>query len=221
MSPLEYIWCGMRVPNGFYLRTAFLLSFFTIWATGYALRVLKHHPKLCRASRPAVILPLLALIIIELFTNAHSMWNQLHAGYSEDNSSTYVAAATSTVKAIQDAGPTPFYRIDRTTTRVDSAAINESLALGYDQLSSYSYANNPQAIAPLNSLGHSSVGEFSTRYAKPILVVNALMGVKYAIVEQAPTEYVTMSKLSDTTSAVHENPYAITLGIAASKDIQN
>ena len=28
LSPLEYIWCGMRVPNGFYSRTAFLLSFF-------------------------------------------------------------------------------------------------------------------------------------------------------------------------------------------------
>lgn len=23
LSPLEYIWCGMRVPNGFYSRTAF------------------------------------------------------------------------------------------------------------------------------------------------------------------------------------------------------
>lgn len=30
-----------------------------------------------------------------------------------------------------------------------------------------------------------------------------------------------MSKLSDTTSAVHENPYALSLGIAASKDTQN
>ena len=221
LSPLEYVWCGMRVPNGFYSRTAFLLSFFALWAAGYALQVLKDHPKLCRVSRPAVILPLLALTTIELFANAHSMWNQLYVGYPEDNNSAYVATATSTVKAIQDDGPAPFHRIDRTTTRVDSAALNEGLALGYDQLSSYSSANNPQAIALLNSLGYSSVGEFSTRYAEPILAADALLGVKYAIAEQAPAGYVAIPKPDDTASAVYENPYALSLGIAASKDIQN
>lgn len=221
LSPLEYIWCGMRVPNGFYSRTAFLLSFFALWAAGYALQALKDHPKLCRASRPAVILPLLALTAIELFANAHSMWSQLYVGYSEDNNSVYVATATSTVKAIQDDDPTPFYRIDRTTTRVDSAALNEGLALGYDQLSSYSSANNPQAIALLNSLGYSSVGEFSTRYAEPILTVDALLGVKYAIVEQAPAGYAALPELGGTASAVYENPYVLNLGVAASKDIQN
>ena len=78
-----------------------------------------------------------------------------------------------------------------------------------------------QVIAPLNSLGFSSAGELSTRYAELILAVGALLGIKYAIIEQAPAGYVTMSKLSDTTSAVHENPYALSLGIAVSKDIQN
>lgn len=221
LSPLEYIWCGMRVPNGFYSRTAFLPSFFALWAAGYALQALKDHPKLCRVSRPAVILPLLALTTIELFANAHSMWNQLYVGYSENNNSVYVATATSTVKAIQDDDPTPFYRIDRTTTRADSAALNEGLALGYDQLSSYSSVNNPQAIALLNSLGYSSVGEFSTRYAEPILAVDALLGVKYTIVEQAPAGYVAIPEPGDTASAAYGNPYALNLGIAASKDIQN
>lgn len=221
LSPLEYIWCGMRVPNGFYSRTAFLLSFFALWAAGYALQALKDHPKLRRVSRPAVILPLLALTAIELFANAHGMWNQLYVGYSENNNSVYVATATSTVKAIQDDDPTPFYRIDRTTTRADSAALNEGLALGYDQLSSYSSVNNPQAIALLNSLGYSSVGEFSTRYAEPILAVDALLGVKYTIVEQAPAGYVAIPEPGDTASAAYGNPYALNLGIAASKDIQN
>ena len=221
LSPLEYIWCGMRVPNGFYSRTAFLLSFFTLWAAGYALQAFKDQPKLRRAYRPAVILPLLALTTIELFANAHVVWNQLYAGYSEDANSAYVANATNTIAAIQEQDAAPIYRIDRTTTRVDSAALNEGLALGYNQLSSYSSANNPQAIALLNSLGYSSVGEFSTRYAEPILAVDALLGVKYAIAEQAPAGYVTIPKPGDTASAVYENPYALSLGIAASKDIQN
>lgn len=221
LSPLEYIWCGMRVPNGFYSRTAFLLSFFALWAAGYALQALKERPTLHRVHRPAIILPLLALTTIELFANAHVMWNQLYTGYSEDANSAYVATATSTVKAIQDEDSTPFYRIDRTTTRADSAALNEGLAFGYDQLSSYSSANNPQAIALLNSLGYSSVGEFSTRYAEPILAVDALLGVKYAIAEQAPAGYVAIPKPGDTASAVYENPHALSLGIAASKDIQN
>lgn len=222
LSPLEYIWCGMRVPNGFYSRTAFLLSFFALWAAGYALQALKERPTLHRTHRPAIILPLLALTAIELFANAHVMWNQLYTGYSEDANSAYVATATSTVKAIQDEDATPFYRIDRTTTRADSAALNEGLALGYNQLSSYSSANNPQAIALLNSLGYSSVGEFSTRYAEPILAVDALLGVKYAIAENAPAGYVSAkTKQADSTSAVYENPHALSIGVAASSDIQN
>ena len=78
LSPLEYIWCGMRVPNGFYSRTAFLLSFFTMWAAGYSLQALKNQPKLRLAYRPVVIIPLLALTTIELFANAHVMWDQLY-----------------------------------------------------------------------------------------------------------------------------------------------
>lgn len=221
LSPLEYIWCGMRVPNGFYSRTAFLLSFFTLWAAGYALQTLKDRPKVRRAYPPTVVLPLLALTAIELFTNAHVMWNQLYTGYSEDANSSYVAAAFSTIKPIQDEDSTPFYRIDRTTTRADSAALNEGLALGYNQLSSYSSANSPQAIALLNSLGYSSVGEFSTRYAEPILAVDALLGVKYAIVDLAAAGYAATSEPADATSAVYKNPYTLSVGIAASKDIQN
>lgn len=222
MSPLEYIWCGMRVPNGFYSRTAFLLSFLTMWAAGYALQKLKGQPKLRKAYRPTVVLPLLALTAIELFANAHVMWNQLYTGYSEKANSAYVATAEDTITAIQDQTSAPFYRIDRTTTRADSAALNEGLALGYNQLSSYSSANNPQAIGLLNSLGYSSVGEFSTRYAEPILAVDALLGVKYAIAEHTPAGYViAKTNQADSTSTVFENPYALSAGIAASSDIQN
>ena len=222
LSPLEYIWCGMRVPNGFYSRTAFLLGFFTMWAAGYALQKLKERPALRRAHRPAIVMPLMALTAIELFANAHVMWNQLYTGYSEETNSAYVATATDTITTIQAQDPASFYRIDRTTTRADSAALNEGLALGYNQLSSYSSANNPQAIALLNSLGYSSVGEFSTRYAEPILAVDALLGVKYAIPENAPAEYVlAKTNQADYTSAVYENPYALSIGIAASSDIKN
>lgn len=221
LSPLEYIWCGMRVPNGFYSRTAFLLSFFTLWAAGYSLQALKNQPKLRHAYRPVVIMPLLALTAIELFANAHVMWNQLYVGYSENANCTYVTTATDTITAIQDQDSASFYRIDRTTTRVDSAALNEGLTLGYNQLSSYSSANNPQAVALLNSLGYSSVGEFSTRYAEPILAVDALLGVKYAIAEHAPMGYTAMPELAGAAKSVYKNPFALSLGIAASKDIQN
>lgn len=221
LSPLEYIWCGMRVPNGFYSRTTFLLSFFALWAAGHALQALKNQPKLRQAYRPVVIMPLLALTAIELFANAHVMWNQLYTGYSEKANSAYVATATDAITTIQDQTSESFYRIDRTTTRVDSAALNEGLALGYNQLSSYSSANNPQAIALLNSLGYSSVGEFSTRYAEPILAVDALLGVKYAIAEHAPSGYAAMTEIADTASAVYENPYALSVGVMASNDIQN
>lgn len=221
LSPLEYIWCGMRVPNGFYSRTAFLLSFFALWAAGYALQKLNERPTLRRAHRPAIIMPLLALTAIELFANAHVIWNQLYTGYSEEANSAYVATATNTITAIQGQDSASFYRIDRTITRADSAALNEGLALGYNQLSSYSSANSPQTIALLNSLGYSSVGEFSTRYAEPILAVDALLGVKYAIAEHAPVGYTAMPELAGSANSVYKNPFALSLGIAASRDIQN
>lgn len=222
LSPLEYILCGMRVPNGFYSRTAFLLSFFALWAAGYSLQVFEGQPKFRHVYRPAVVLPILTITAIELFINAHVMWNQLYTGYSEEANSAYIATATDTITAIQDQTSASFYRIDRTTTRVDSAALNEGLTLGYNQLSSYSSANNPQAIALLNSLGYSSVGEFSTRYAEPILAVDALLGVKYAIPENVPAGYVlSKTNQADPTSAVYENPYALSIGVAASSDIQN
>lgn len=165
---------------------------------------------------------LLALTAIELFANAHVMWNQLYTGYSEEANSAYVVTATNTIAAIRGQDSASFYRIDRTTTRADSAALNEGLTLGYNQLSSYSSANNPQAIALLNSLGYSSVGEFSTRYAEPILAVDALLGVKYAIPENAPAGYVSAkTNQADSTSAVYENPYALSIGVAASSDIKN
>lgn len=198
-----------------------MLSFFALWAAGHALQALKNQPKLRQAYRPVVIMPLLALTAIELFANAHVMWNQLYTGYSEKANSAYVATATDTITTIQDQTSASFYRIDRTTTRVDSAALNEGLALGYNQLSSYSSANNPQAIALLNSLGYSSVGEFSTRYAEPILAVDALLGVKYAIAEHAPSGYAAMTEIADTASAVYENPYALSVGVMTSNDIQN
>lgn len=221
LSPLEYIWCGMRVPNGFYSRTAFLLSFFALWAAGYALQKLNERPTFRRAHRPAIIMPLLALTAIELFANAHVMWNQLYTGYSEEANSAYVATATNTITAIQAQDSASFYRIDRTITRADSAALNEGLALGYNQLSSYSSANSPQAIALLNSLGYSSVGEFSTRYAEPILAVDALLGVKYAIAEHAPVGYTAMPELAGAANSVYKNPFVLSLGIAASRDIQS
>ena len=65
------------------------------------------------------------------------------------------------------------------------------------------------------------MGEFSTRYAEPILAVDALLGVKYAIVDLAPAGYAATSEPADATSAVYKNPYTLSVGIAASKDIQN
>lgn len=54
------------------------------------------------------------------------------------------------------------------------------------------------------------------------LAVDALLGVKYAIAEQAPAGYV-MAKANqpESATAVYENPNALSVGITASNDIQN
>ena len=69
-----------------------------------------------------VVLPILTITAIELFINAPYDVEPTVRRHSEEANSTYVATATNTITAIQDQDSASFYRIDRTTTRADSAA---------------------------------------------------------------------------------------------------
>lgn len=231
LGPLMYVWCGFRQPNGFYCRIAFLLSFLEIWAAAFLLM----RRAACRAEgsntrtvswteaggRSACAAPIarklapfgtLVLVLADLGFNAHVCWNQLYINYPQDTHDTYVNDADTQVRELKQLDADAFYRVDKTYNRA-GAAFNEGISHGFKQLSTYSSANNPQAVAFLNSLGYSSEGEFSSVYAAPNLVMDSLLGVRYIGTWSKPVASTeTTLPHSNVTSPVYYNPHALSLG---------
>lgn len=231
LGPLMYVWCGFRQPNGFYCRIAFLLSFLEIWAAAFLLM----RRAACRAEgsntrtvswteaggRSACAAPIarklapfgaLVLVLADLGFNAHVCWNQLYINYPQDTHDTYVNEVDTQVRELKKLDADAFYRVDKTYNRA-GAAFNEGISHGFNQLSTYSSANNPQAVAFLNSLGYSSEGEFSSVYAAPNLVMDSLLGVRYIGTWSKPVESTeTTLPHSNVTSPVYYNPHALSLG---------
>ena len=231
LGPLMYVWCGFRQPNGFYCRIAFLLSFLEIWAAAFLLM----RRAACRAEgsntrtvswteaggRSACAAPIarklapfgaLVLVLADLGFNAHVCWNQLYINYPQDTHDTYVNEVDTQVRELKQLDADAFYRVDKTYNRA-GAAFNEGISHGFNQLSTYSSANNPQAVAFLNSLGYSSEGEFSSVYAAPNLVMDSLLGVRYIGTWSKPVESTeTTLPHSNVTSPLYYNPHALSLG---------
>lgn len=221
LGPLQYIWCGFRVPNGFYSRTAFLLGFMEIWAAGYFLAAMHGirgvkgggqgvRGRWLRLS--AVAAAVLAVTLIDLGLNAHTALNQLYVGYTQAQHESYRDEATVWVNALEAHDRAAFWRADKTYTRT-GAAFNEGIAHGFRQLSTYSSANNPAAVAFLNALGYSSPGEFSSVYAAPNLVMDSLLGVRYVSTWGTPAGYeATTLSASANGATTSYNPNALSLG---------
>lgn len=231
LGPLMYVWCGFRQPNGFYCRIAFLLSFLEIWAAAFLLM----RRAACRAeasntrtvswteaggrstcgaaiARKLAPLGALVLVLADLGFNAHVCWNQLYINYPQDTHDTYVAEVDAQMSELKQLDADAFYRVDKTYNRA-GAAFNEGISHGFNQLSTYSSANNPQAVAFLNSLGYSSEGEFSSVYAAPNLVMDSLLGVRYIGTWSKPVASTeTTLPHSNVTSPLYYNPHALSLG---------
>ena len=231
LGPLMYVWCGFRQPNGFYCRIAFLLSFLEIWAAAFLLM----RRTACRAeasstrtvswtetggrstcaapiARKLAPLGALVLVLADLGFNAHACWNQLYINYPQYTHDTYVNEVDTQIRELKQLDADAFYRVDKTYNRA-GAAFNEGISHGFNQLSTYSSANNPQAVAFLNSLGYSSEGEFSSVYAAPNLVMDSLLGVRYIGTWSKPVESTeTTLPHSNVTSPLYYNPHALSLG---------
>lgn len=231
LGPLMYVWCGFRQPNGFYCRIAFLLSFLEIWAAAFLLM----RRTACRAeasstrtvswtetggrstcaapiARKLAPLGALVLVLADLGFNAHACWNQLYINYPQYTHDTYVNEVDTQIRELKQLDADAFYRVDKTYNRA-GAAFNEGISHGFNQLSTYSSANNPQAVAFLNSLGYSSEGEFSSVYAAPNLVMDSLLGVRYIGTWSKPVASTeTTLPHSNVTSPLYYNPHALSLG---------
>ncbi len=232
LGVLMFVWCGFRQPNGFYCRIAFLLSFLEIWAAAHLLmrraelrpvNLGKHCASWHESDRPRKRLnPTLrrlapfgaiAFVVMDLGINAHVCWNQLYINYPQETHDAYVSAVDAQMQQLEKLDAEAFYRVDKTYNR-SGAAFNEGIAHGFNQLSTYSSANNPKAVALLNTLGYSSEGEFSSVYTAPNLVMDSLLGVRYIGTWTEPEGTApTGISSSPIVSPLFYNPYALSLGL--------
>ena len=216
-SPVQAIWCGFRAPNGFYSRVAMFVAPCLLWATGREIYELQESGFLAdRLALSKIFAPMLCvLVMVDLMAGAYSVWGQLYAVILQPDQDFYAAESSQQVAQIR-AKDSSAWRFERTYTRSDVAALNEGLAAQYDGISSYSSAHNSAAINFLNALGYSKEGEFSTRYAHPILLSDALLGVKYVSTQTSAAGLRRVDNVSDFGGGVYQNPYALGLGYVVS-----
>lgn len=232
LGVLMYVWCGFHQPNGFYCRIAFLLSFLEIWAAAYLLMRRKGlHPvepgdrstpwhdrdavpkRLNPTLRRLAPFGAIVFVVMDPGFNAHACWNQLYVNYTQETHDAYVNAVDAQMEELEKLDADAFYRVDKTYNRA-GAAFNEGIAHEFNQLSTYSSAKNPKAVALLNTLGYSSEGEFSSVYTAPNLVMDSLLGVRYigSWTQPVGTESTGISG-SSVVSPLFHNPHALSLGL--------
>lgn len=271
--PLDYIWCGFRMPNGFYCRMTFLTLFLMLWIGGYTIEKMGERKaslkKIAIAvavvvlvavfvyfsggfvrrrylilnvgllviygcllalilgrvngkpQRRAVVLSCTAILLIltgcELAYNAHLSWGQLYRGYTQERHETYVFETDEQLRELSEFDSS-LYRVEKTYTRAGAAALNEGMSHDYLELSSYSSAHNNAAIEFLEALGYSGQGEFSVSYSEPILLSDALLGVKYVSDDSLPMGYFDAGLLQTNDGRrMYQNPYALGLGYGVSQ----
>lgn len=220
-KPLYVAWCGFKQPNGFFCRISFLVIFVMLWMAACFVSVERDRiDGISHRAKPILYSVLAIVVVADVLIAIHSGWEQIYVFYSQSQNDAYVSESDSGNQALleRDDGA---YRVTKTYTRAGTAALNEGLAIGYDELSSYSSAHDENAIAFLNDLGYSRVGEFSTRYSYPLVSSDSLLGVKYAYSNVGAEGYEALSESPNSKGALlFENPYALALGYAVSRDIE-
>ena len=131
------------------------------------------------------------------------------------------------VEQIQKADDSTFYRMESTTNRLDKyykapPAVNTGMAFGYSGISHYSSTYDVNTDDLIDSLGYSRKGHLETDYNEPILLSDALLGVKYVISKTHPAGYEQVDGIPEVDGArVYRNPYYLPLGVAVADSVKN
>lgn len=211
--PLYVIWCGFRMPNGFYCRMTFVVIFTMIWmASCFACSQTDRWASLRPRAKVSICAFIAVFVVMDLFIAIHLAWNHIYDESFQEDQQTYISTANEENSELRIAdGDT--YRVAKDYTRALLAAVNEGMATGYDELSSYSSAHDVNAVDFLNALGYSKLGEISVRYAYPLLSSDSLLGVKYVYSTSLAEGFLRMGSGQNHRGAVlYENPYALSLG---------
>ena len=226
VRPLQAVWCGFAQPSGFYSRPCIFVAPTMMWMAAYWWRAVRaggdgpaapgrvDSVALRVAGKKGVALAVALLAVADLAAGAWFAWRVLYARYPQASNDAYYEESTSQVAWLKDADAGT-WRMERTFTRVDKAALNEAMGCDYLGISSYSSAHNQSALDFLGDLGYTKKGLMHARYAKSLLASDALLGVKYTSCGFRPAGLEEVAGAPEVNgSGVYENPYALSLGYA-------
>lgn len=101
------------------------------------------------------------------------------------------------------------YRIDKTSARFSnyncSVSQSESMSFDYSSISHYSSTRNVALSEFLMNNGYASVTKLTPYH--PIPVMDALLGVKYVIGQELPSDYHQLTNIGSENAHVYQNPY--------------
>jgi len=233
----DVIFSAIAVCEKFYTEatTGYELAFVLFIASAFSYAIYRHSNSditspnltatasqaLWRNSTAVISVMLLIFSSSELTYLSTKVWKTLYQGYPQSKHGTYVSESNRQIAELR-AFDDGLYRVEKTYTRCELAALNEGMATGYYQLSSYSSAYNASAVSFLCSLGYSNPGEFSVRYSAPNLLCDALLGVKYISIETCPPGYLDVGLTSTSDGyAFYQNPLALPLGYEVDSSVVN
>ncbi len=157
------------------------------------------------------------LTCIELIINGYATINGLNRNHRyilRENYNTQVTKIDEIVdymKGLDDG----LIRMDKTVTRTE----NDPLFFGFNGISHYSSNFNNNIVTLNNKLGMLQESVV-TRYAGSTTLTDSIFGIKYiASNDKIHEDYETLEKIGDT--YVYKNPYALSLGFAAERDVLN
>lgn len=204
---------AMTAPNGWSYRFVFIFALFLIEASSEVFDAIPKRMYLTGFSS--------ILIIVDLFLNAYGLLNakQVNEAFDDPHmtASEYRARYDSAdIRADwikrQDSS---FYRIEDLTEVGENSGFRNS----FNSISSFSSTGNNLSRLFLKRLGFT-VPFYAVKYDKgSTIAADSLLGIRYFI-GKYPAKANSYTLFSGSTStSVYENPYAFSLGFAASPDI--
>ncbi len=122
------------------------------------------------------------------------------------------------VAEIKENDDAPFYRIEKEFHR----KTNDPMALDINGISSSTSTLNASVVKLMNKFGYASKSHWS-KYLGGTPVADSLFGIKYIMYGELPDKllYEQISADDDSLVYTYLNPYALSLGFASGKSIQN
>lgn len=164
----------------------------------------------------AVAAAALALTAAQLLVVGTLVWSQgIDTAVTQQQNDAYLTEAATQLSSLEATDPSA-WRLEKTydrNTGPGHPAVDESLALGFSRISSYSSTTAAGSLTLLHALGYGFPNEAYLRYQSPMLPADALLGVRYVASTWQPAGMTETDEPATSVGArVWENPWALPVG---------